>query len=123
MRSNDAPQDDSMPVGNVVGVVNSPSGELPPHEDNRNRALMRDARNDSRTANRVARAIREQEIRARHRAISQQLRPVVPHTWNEIRRETLREEATHHPLAIDDSLNIWVHPEGHLVFDNRRYIS
>lgn len=124
MRSNDAPQDDSMPVGNVVGVVNNPNGNIPSREDNRNRVLMREARNESRASNRVARAIQAQEARSRDRTvISQQLRPVIPHNWTEIRRETLREEALNHPLSIDRELNIWVHPEGRLVFDNRRNVS
>jgi hypothetical protein len=124
MRSNDAPQDDSMPVGNVVGVVSSPNGKTPPHEDTLNRALIRDARNDSRASNRVARAIQAQEARASNRpVVSQPLRPVIPHNWTAIRRETLREEALNHPLSIDRELNIWVHPEGRLVFDNRRNVS
>ena len=61
MRSNDASQDDSMPVGNVVGIANSPN-------QNRNegsaraetalsRSSMRDARRDSASRYRISRAM------------------------------------------------------------------
>ena len=36
--------------------------------------------------------------------------------------EVLREAAIMSPLAVDPELNIWPHPDGYLLFENRQRI-
>jgi hypothetical protein len=125
MQSNDAPQDDSMLVGDVIGVVNSPWTDPTSREDTITRVTMVEARRDSQACNRLARAIHPEPLRPSKRIAvnANQGNPnsaLVPEEWYSPQREVLREVAATHPLSSDENLNIWVHPSNYIVFDNRR---
>jgi hypothetical protein len=123
MRSNDAPQDDSIPVGNVIGLVNGTPQGSASSPDAITRETIREARMDSRARNRLAGAIHPEPTRPRGRAASgnnNNSGVIIPEEYQNTNQEALREVATTHPLSVDESLNIWVHPNGHLVFENGR---
>jgi hypothetical protein len=118
MRSNDAPQDDSIPVGNVIGLVPSPdrSGGNPEASartttTNLDCALLREARRDSAARYRISRDMypelgTPQEERAR----DQQQQVIgngrsIHSTAPRPSMIMLEEAAIMSPLAIDPELN------------------
>jgi hypothetical protein len=136
MRSNDAPQDDSMPVGNVIGLARSPDRSGVNSEEtartaatNINRVLLREARRDSAARYRISREMYPELGTPREeRARDQQQQQVIGNgrsihsTAPRPSMEMLQEATIMSPLAIDPELSIWPHPDGYLLFENRRRI-
>jgi hypothetical protein len=127
MRSNDAPQNDSIPVGNVIGLVNSHREDQTAQEDTITRMNMAEARRDSQARNRLARAIHPESLRPSEWAASNANanqdtlnRTRVSVQWQSPQIEALRDVAATYPLSSDDHLNIWVHLNAYIVFNNRR---
>jgi hypothetical protein len=138
MRSNNAPQDDQMPVGQViVGVAENqapPQPQLTAHERNvisarRASSELNEARRDSMRRLEQSRRIygnpmppRSQERPPRSQEQVNMIQSGTMTTINtsSVNMELLRSTAERSPMAADPDINVWAHEGGYLVFDNMR---
>lgn len=147
MRSNNASQDDEMPVGRVIGTV-GPTPEnrsftriRSAHEQNvratqLTRMALQEARRDSMERLALSRAIYNREpspptppLPSPRRMISQeQINVIQCGTLTTLNApspsmEILHELAARSPLSADPYVNVWANENGYLVFDNMRTYS